>query len=184
MSIESTTAPVIDTTTDAYADYVACDVDGMSQSDRAAARGIRPATVSANVRRIRALIASGASTDGDDGTPTVAVLPFDAWVGATYGDDAALVARMCADGVADAMRSHDRARVAIERANAAMATADADVARVASVFDRATDDDVPPFDDVRTAYTTYADDARSVVTATDAPADADASTDTDAPADA
>lgn len=49
------------TTTDAYTDYVACVVNGMSRADRARERGVTPSTISANIKRV---IGAGYPADG------------------------------------------------------------------------------------------------------------------------
>jgi hypothetical protein len=70
------TVPTINTDTDAWRDYDATVNGGMTNADRAKARGVSAATVGANVKRIRDAVAMGATlpTGGTDtDAPTDAV---------------------------------------------------------------------------------------------------------------
>jgi hypothetical protein len=120
----------IDTTTDAYADYVAV-TGGMRPTDRARDRGITPATVSANVRRIRDAIANGATVPGDVAvpmtTPTVNAVDAHAIADAIVPGASMFVARVDAIN-ADVARHADAVATLTARIDTMTADRDAVIA--------------------------------------------------------
>lgn len=60
---------MIDTSTEAYADYMAVKVNGQKPSERAKERGVSPSTISRNVSNIVRDLDAGAVLDGDGEAP-------------------------------------------------------------------------------------------------------------------
>lgn len=143
----------IDPTTDAYADYVAVVANDVRPSDRAKERGIAPATVSANVKRIKDALANGATLPDGADVPTHTDAPtFYQWVRDTHGEDVAELVAMF-DSSQESL-NNDRAKVQriIDTATDRLAAIDSRLAARETMLTKALPKGTPTFAAMRDAF--------------------------------